>query len=304
VGSGIQGRKREKVCGMDFVGYVDPKQKHNKNISYEYTSYVPLDTYDAACVCTPSDASYGVCYYLINKGKHVLVEKPLWAPEQEMLVELQQLADKNNCVLYTGYNHRFEPSLINLKDLIKHKKIGKIYHCSMFYGNGTAKLVKESPWRDSGIGIYGELGSHLLDINSFLFGAPNHIDLISSSQFENNTPDHIVFEISTGEFSTVCEATYCSWKNTFTINILGEKGSIHVDGLCKWGPCRIEWRNRKYPSGVPASHNVSWSMDDPTWEFEYKHFKGLCENKQHLRTEQIKDREINFAINRLMEQQE
>ena len=29
----------------------------------------------------------------------------------------------------------------------KKKFLGKIYYCGIFYGNGTARLVK-SPWRD------------------------------------------------------------------------------------------------------------------------------------------------------------
>ena len=40
-----------------------------------------------------------------------------------------------------AYNHRFEPHFMRLK-LIDANKLGKIYSCRMFYGNGTARLVK------------------------------------------------------------------------------------------------------------------------------------------------------------------
>ena len=33
----------------------------------------------------------------------------------------------------------------------------------MFYGNGTARLVRDSAWRDQGAGVLPDLGSHLLD---------------------------------------------------------------------------------------------------------------------------------------------
>ena len=40
----------------------------------------------------------------------------------------------------------------------------------MFYGNGTARLVRESAWRDAGAGVLPDLGSHLLDTARFWFG--------------------------------------------------------------------------------------------------------------------------------------
>ena len=55
---------------------------------------------------------------------------------------LRKLAKKNNCIIYTACNHRFEPGLVKMKELIKKKEIGKLYTCRIFYGNGTSLLVK------------------------------------------------------------------------------------------------------------------------------------------------------------------
>ena len=57
-----------------------------------------------------------------------------------------------------------------MKKLINKKTLGKIYSCRMFYGNGTAKLVKNSKWRDTKSGVINDLGSHLLDTCLFWFG--------------------------------------------------------------------------------------------------------------------------------------
>ena len=37
----------------------------------------------------------------------------------------------------------------------------------MFCGNGTARLVRNSLWRDKGNGVLGDLGSHLIDTTKF-----------------------------------------------------------------------------------------------------------------------------------------
>ena len=39
----------------------------------------------------------------------------------------------------------------------------------MFYGNGTARLVRNSYWRDQGNGVLSDLGSHLVDTSKFFF---------------------------------------------------------------------------------------------------------------------------------------
>src|SRR3954471_21618056 len=80
VGLGIQGEKRRRFAGEDFVCDVDPVKPGAK---YRNLRDVPLKTYDAALVCTPDEPKVELLEYLLENGKHVLVEKPLWAAEDE-----------------------------------------------------------------------------------------------------------------------------------------------------------------------------------------------------------------------------
>ena len=73
-------------------------------------------------------------------------------------------------MLYVAYNHRFEPHFVRMRDLIASGVLGRIYRCRMFYGNGTARLVRNSDWRDQGAGVLDDLGSHVLDTARFWFG--------------------------------------------------------------------------------------------------------------------------------------
>ena len=71
--------------------------------------------------------------------------------------------------------------------------------------------------------------------------------------------------------------TLLSWRNHFTCDIFGEKGTAHIRSLCKWGPATFKHRTRVLPSGRPAEVVETLEQEDPTWEFEYTHFKALCE---------------------------
>jgi hypothetical protein len=61
--------------------------------------------------------------------------------------------------------------------------------------------------------------------------------------------------------------------------VLAEKGSAHIESLCKWGPSKFTVRTRMLPSGRPPEETVTLVQDDPTWALEYAHFKGLCAAK-------------------------
>src|SRR5262245_63127062 len=141
VGLGVQGYKRRRVAGPDFVAAVDPI---NKEAEYRRLQDVPLTDYDAALVCIPDEPKIATLGYLLDNGKHVLVEKPLWAPDEGEIERLQTVARRNRVVCYTAYNHRFEPHFVRMRDLIAAARLGPIYRCRMFYGNGTARLVRDS----------------------------------------------------------------------------------------------------------------------------------------------------------------
>ncbi|KJB90249.1 oxidoreductase [Skermanella aerolata KACC 11604] len=278
VGMGIQGVKRQRVAGSDAVASVDP---FKPEATYRTVQEVPLDDYDAALVCTPDEAKLEILEYLLGNGKHILVEKPLIAPDAGPLERLGEIARRHDVTCYTAYNHRFEPHFMRMKALLDSGELGRVYRCRMFYGNGTARDVRNSAWRDKGAGVLPDLGSHLLDTVLFWFGQPSEpLAITSCHRFENRAFDHVVIG---GEGSPAAglpvlelEMTLLSWRNHFTCDILAEHGSAHIESLCKWGPSIFTHRKRQLPSGRPEEGAVTLVQPDPTWEAEYAHFKRIC----------------------------
>jgi scyllo-inositol 2-dehydrogenase (NADP+) len=274
VGYGVQGKKRLRVAGPDAAGVVDPVAPE---ADFRDIREVPLDRYDGALVCTPDDPKVAILRHLLAHGKHVLVEKPLHAHSETELRTLEAEARRTGAVCYTAYNHRFEPHYVRMRELIASGELGSVYRCRMFYGNGTARLVRDSAWRDSGAGVLPDLGSHLLDTARFWFGdIGDDFRVTSVSRFENRAPDHVVVASDTSRPKLELEMTLLSWRNHFTCDILAERGSAHIESLCKWGPTTFTHRIRVLPSGRPTEHPITLTQDDPTWALEYDHFKRLC----------------------------
>lgn len=277
VGLGVQGHKRRKFAGADFVAAVDPV---HPEAQYRRIEDVPLGDYDAALACIPDEPKIQVLTWLLGHGKHVLVEKPLWAEDDAAIRALEKLAREHKACCYTAYNHRFEPHYVRMRDLLRSGELGTVYRCRMFYGNGTARLVRDSEWRDQGAGVLPDLGSHLFDTLKFWFGdlaqAAGEFGVVSANCFENRAPDHVVLGSRGGRLSLELEMTLLSWRNHFTCDVFAEKGTAHIRSLCKWGPSTFTHRRRVLPSGRPPEEAVTLVQDDPTWALEYAHFRQLC----------------------------
>ncbi|NDB69302.1 MAG: gfo/Idh/MocA family oxidoreductase [Methylocystaceae bacterium] len=278
IGFGVQGKKRFRAAGDDVVGVVDPV--------YEEADYcdirdVPLNSYDTAIACIPDEPKVEILTHLLKNGKHVLVEKPLFAHSESELRDLETAAQDSGAVCHTAYNHRFEPHYMRMRDLIRSGALGEIYRCRMFYGNGTARLVRESAWRDAGAGVLPDLGSHLLDTAHYWFdGITDDFRVVSANCFENRAPDHVVIASEQSTPKLEFEMTLLSWRNHFTCDIFAERGTAHIESLCKWGPTTFTQRLRILPSGRPPEEAVTLVQDDPTWALEYAHFKKLCISNQ------------------------
>jgi scyllo-inositol 2-dehydrogenase (NADP+) len=279
VGMGVQGHKRKAVAGGDCVACVDPV---SDAADFRDVSDVPLSAYDAALVCTPDAPKPALLTYLAENGKSALVEKPLVAGNAE-LSALEALAMEKGAVIYTAYNHRFEPHFVRLRDLIQGRELGELYSCRLFYGNGTARLVRDSAWRDQGAGVLPDLGSHMLDLMAFWFGSTDErFTVATANRFENRAPDHVVLVNEAMRPRIEIELTLVMWRNHFTCDLLAEKGSAHIESLCKWGPSRFTRRTRVFPSGRPIEESVTLVQDDPTWAAEYDHFRNLVASGQPL----------------------
>lgn len=274
VGLGIQGRKRQAIAGGDVVATVDPVVT---GAAYRRVEDVPAGDYDAALVCTPDAAKIALLTYLIDRGKHVLVEKPLLADDDATLRELERLVRARGAVCYTAYNHRFEPHLVSMKRLLDDGSLGRIYQVSMFYGNGTARDVRNSPWRDQGLGVIPDLASHMLDLCLFYFGPPDGAaQPWNCARFENTAFDYFALGFPESRPRLMLQGTLLSWRNTFSLDVFAENGSAHVFGLCKWGPSSLVVRRRVLPSGKPPEEVHTLEQSDPTWAIEYAHFRALC----------------------------
>jgi scyllo-inositol 2-dehydrogenase (NADP+) len=267
VGHGNLGRRRARILGARCVATVDPVAS---DASVRSVDHVAASRYDAVVLATPNATKRDYVERFVGAGKSVLVEKPLPLADRATGERLRAAA-RSGAIWYTAYNHRFEPLVARLKERLDDGAVGKLDRARMLYGNGTVREWIGS-WRESGAGVLDDLGCHLLDLAGWLLGRRDdrHV-LWDLRRVESTTFDYGLF--ATSDRRVVFEIGNIFWKNTFRIDVYGTAGSLHLDGLGKWGGARLVQRARVLPSGPPVETVETTGAGDVTWEADLAEFE-------------------------------
>ena len=133
-----------------------------------YTDYKELlkdPTIDAVLVLTHNAEHCHITVDALNAGKHVLCEKPM-ATSYEEAQKMIEAAKKNNKVLTIGYQNRWRPDSMYMKQMAKDGEFGDIY-----YAEAIAIRRRAVPtWgvfideEKQGGGPLIDIGTHALDL--------------------------------------------------------------------------------------------------------------------------------------------
>ena len=117
------------------------------------------DLVDAASVATPTNSHFAVARPLLEKGKHLLIEKPI-AENTAEASALAELAGQRKLVLQVGHVERFNPVLSALEARLTHPRFIEAHRLSPF------------PNRSTDIGVVLDLMIHDLEIVLHLVRSP------------------------------------------------------------------------------------------------------------------------------------
>jgi predicted dehydrogenase len=106
---------------------------------------------DALSLVTPTTTHFALAKSLLERGKHLLVEKPM-TDNAPQAAELVGLAQQNNCVLQVGHVERFNPVFKYLESVATEPRFIETHRLSPF------------PARSTDIGVVLDLMIHDLDV--------------------------------------------------------------------------------------------------------------------------------------------
>ena len=127
---------------------------------------------DALIVATPNDSHYAIALAALERGLHVLCEKPVGMSAREAR-HLADIAASKGLTTLVPFTYRNMPGMRYLKQLVDEGYIGRPFHCNLRYYSGYGRAA-DYMWRYdlevAGAGTGGDLGSHLAYLARWYFG--------------------------------------------------------------------------------------------------------------------------------------
>lgn len=167
---------------------------------------------DLVVITTPNDSHFPLAKEAMQKGKHVVVEKPFTITSTEAK-ELDEVAQKTGRVCSVYQNRRWDADFLTAKKLIKNGHLGRLVEFESHFDR-FRNFVKPG-WRERddqpGSGMLYDLGAHLIDQALSLFGTPQSLFATISNQRqlkESNVVDDftIIFKY-TNDFSVILRSS-------------------------------------------------------------------------------------------------
>jgi predicted dehydrogenase len=294
VGCGLIGQKRAKLLGSHrLVAAADvdlakaealSKLSPGAEVVSDWRVAVRRPDVDAVFVSTPHDLLATITLAAVEAGKHVLVEKPAARNSAELL-PVVEAARKRQVVVKVGFNHRFHPAMQQAREYIDRGALGELMFVRGRYGHG-GRVGYDKEWRAnpavSGGGELLDQGMHLIDLSRWFLGDFTNVEGFTRTYFWDMPVDDNAFMMlrtAKGQMAFL-HVSWTEWKNTFSLEIYGKIGKLHIDGLGgSYGTERLSYYKMSPEMGPPDTLIHEYPGADRSWEREFSDFVSAVETK-------------------------
>jgi predicted dehydrogenase len=287
IGCGLIGNKRAESLGSTatLVACADTTieraralaAKRNARASDDWRSVVESSDVDIVIVATPHQALAEITLAAIEAGKHVLVEKPAARSANELEKVAARAAEKG-ALVRVGFNHRYHRAFRKAREIVDSGELGPLMFLRARYGHG-GRLGYEKEWRAnaelSGGGELIDQGVHLIDLARWFLGDFTDVSGTAQTYFWDMPVDDNAFLMLRTASKQVAwlHASATEWKNTFSMEIYGRVGKLHIEGLGgSYGTERLTWYKMLPQMGPPETTAFEYPMADDSWAAELAAF--------------------------------
>ncbi len=225
------------VADADAKRLDEPARLYHTRTYTDYRELLADPTLDAAAISTPARTHFEIARAALERGKHVLVEKPL-AMSSGQARELIALAEKKKCVLMVGHTFEYNPAVWKIRELIDTRAIGEVYY---IYAN---RVNLGRVQRD--INALWSIAPHDISILLFVLGTlPLEVSARGAKYLDENIED-VVFVTLTFP-KNILAHVHASWLDPSRMRQMTLVGS---EKMIVFDDADAEARLRIYDKGV------------------------------------------------------
>ena len=255
IGCGTAGvfhaRSIEALDGLQLYGVYDFSPESSRRFAEQYgarafdtlEALLACSEIDAVCICTPSGLHAAQALAAIEKGKHVLIEKPL-ATTVEDARRIVYAAEQAGVVVDVVAQLRLADSVCRIRKAIADGELGKLTLCTLdmaYYRSEeyyTASAWRGT-WKMDGGGALMNQGIHGMDLLLYLLGPVKSVSGLAKTlarPIETEDTAAAVLEFENGVLCCVSAATSVYPGSPRCLRLHGTKGSITLteDTITEW----------------------------------------------------------------------
>lgn len=213
-------------CDLDKTNLNKLKDLYSiTKITTDYKEVAEDSITDAVVISTPLNMHYEIAKYCLERGKHVLIEKP-FVPTFRQGKELMKIAEKNDLIIMVGHVYKYHPGIKRLKEIMK-EKLGTIYYISAVrVGLGPIRKHASVLW---------DLTIHDISIATYLLDSlPIEIIATGESHIQKKIEDVIFLTLSFPNH--ILYNIHASWiapEKIRKITVVGSEGMAVFDDVNK-----------------------------------------------------------------------
>jgi predicted dehydrogenase len=220
------------VSDIDAKRLDEPARLYRSRPYVDYLELLADPAIDAVAIATPARTHFEIARAALNRGKHVLVEKPLAMSSREVR-ELIALATREKRVLMPGHTFEYNPAVWKIRDLVQTRAIGGVYY---IYANrvnlGRVQQDISALW---------SIAPHDISILLYVLGAlPTEVSARGARYLNENVED-VVFITLTFP-NNILAHVHASWLDPSKVRrmtIVGSEKMIVYDDVDAEAKLRI-----------------------------------------------------------------
>jgi predicted dehydrogenase len=227
------------ICDINKQRADKISEKHNCKAYYDYKELIANEDLDGVIIATPHYAHTTIGIYALEKGLHVLTEKPISVHVKDavkLISAYRKAKEENDKLIFAAmFQQRTLSHWKKIKELIDSDELGKLvrttwiittwFRTQFYYDKGGWRAT----WEGEGGGVLLNQCPHNLDLYQWMVGMPDKITGFASfGKYHNiEVEDEVTgyFEHANGMVGHFITSTGES-PGTNRLEIVGENGKL------------------------------------------------------------------------------
>ncbi len=207
-------------------------------VTTDWQQALEVEGVDAVDICAPNAHHAEIAIAAMERGLHVLVEKPM-ATTVADADAMVAAAAANDVVLMPAQNMRFAPPFVAAAEAVADGRIGEVVGFRAAFGHGGPEgWAPDATWffdrSVAGGGALLDLGIHMIDVLHAVLGGP-----MTEVAAMVDTPDgasgvervaQLVMRTGGGAIGTLHASWSAKPAPDHQLTIFGTRGKLHLDG--------------------------------------------------------------------------